>query len=585
MRNKASWARRFSLLAALVGLPVTLVPFASCNLVISGDYLACDTDDDCVNFKNFGCDAKTHQCVTLDSCSSNSECAEDEICKPISPRACAKVKQGACTQLYPDDDTYRVDGAILVGVTAPLTVDESTGTSIVNGARLAVDEFNAEGGVGGDRPLVLIVCDDRSEAADAYQNGLSLAAIGVQAIIGPAFSGQTLEIAGTAEAPGTVANNVLVISPSATSPRVSGIQDDSPRCIESCDGDSGCEDACPGLVWRTSPSDDIQGAALSDYFQEIESRIANRGGVTRARDTLKVWVLYKPDSYGELISEIVRNTLTFNGKGANEQQGSNIATALFVRQVYEDVDPDEAGIQPKPETIEAALDAHPDAIFLMGTNEVAEILTTIESGWTASGGAEEDRPYYIFGDGGLSLEVANAVRNADAQDRVRGTIPGPKASDIFNSFRGNYVSNIPGEGVDGPEVFGAAGAYDTIYMLAYSAIAAGSADLTAEQLATGFTRLNQIDDGEIIEAGTSDIGPAQSILNDGGSFNFEGASGQLNMDLTRGEAPSPIQIWCVPGAANELGKNSGRYYDPDLTSSSKMTGATEPPDGSFSCPF
>lgn len=583
MRKKASWTRRFSVLAALVGLPVALVPFASCNLVITGDYMACDADEDCVNFKNFGCDAETHQCVTLDSCTANNECAEDEICKPISPRACVKVKQDACTQLYPDDDTYRVEGAMLVGISAPLTVDVSTGTSIVNGARLAVDEFNQEGGVGGDRPLVLVICDDRSESADAYQNGITLANIGVQAIIGPAFSGQTLDMAGTAEAPGTVANNVLLISPSATSPRVTGIQDDSPRCLASCNGDADCEDACPGLVWRTSPSDEIQGAALSEYFGEIEGRIAARGAVEPPRSSIKVWVLYKPDSYGELISEIIKNTLEFNDKGANQQQAG--ADPPFVRKVYEDIDPDTAGIQPDPEVIQAALDAHPDAIFIMGTNEVAEILTTIEAEWITSGGSEEDRPFYIFGDGGLSLEVSDAVRAAGAQDRVRGSIPGPKVSNIYNSFSGSYVDEFPATpgSVDGPEVFGAAGAYDTIYMLAYSSIAAGEADLTAEQLAIGFTRLNQTDGGEDIAAGPSDIGPAQSILNDGGSFNFEGASGKLDMDLSRGEAPSPIQIWCVP--ASGLGTNSGRYYDPDITSENKLAGEIEPPAESFACPF
>jgi len=554
---------------------------SACNLIIDGSSTSCVDDADCVNFPNFGCNLDLGECETLDKCSSNEACAAAEVCRFPSPRVCVPIRQGDCQELFPDDDTYRDDNTMLIGLTAPLTIEASTGQSIANGAKLAVQEFNDQGGVEGTRKMVLILCDDHAEAQDAYENGLVVANIGAQALIGPAYSGQTIQTAGTSQEPGTVVNNVLLISPSATSTLVTGIEDESPRCIDDCNEDAACIAACPGLVWRSSPSDDFQGAGLAAYFEELEVAVKKRGGVP-SRPSITVHVLSKPDAYGQFLAEGIRTRLSFNGAAATTQQGGD--PPRFKVAEYEDVDPETDGVQPDPITINASLDAHPDAVFLIGTGEVAEIINTFENDWLSSGGLEEDRPFYILGDGGLSTDVTTAANGASAASRLRGSVPGPVESSIYDAFSGAYGDAFPSaefpEG--GPEIFGAAGAYDIVYMLAFSSMAARGKPLTAEELARGFSKLIE---GDPIVPGINGVGPAQSILSGGGTIDFEGASGALQFDLATGEAPSPIQIWCIdPNAgAGDSGINAGVYFDAGVIGGTEEPGALDPPQ--FACPF
>lgn len=573
--------RSFVLLSAL---PVALL-IASCNVIIDADPMSCSTDADCVNFQNFICNAEEGLCVTQDLCTSNDACAADEICRPVTPRRCEKIRQGNCLEIYPDDDTFRDDRAMLVGVSAPLTEsDIGTGVSIVNGAKLGAEQFNKDGGVEGVRPIVLVICDDRAEEPDAFDNGQTLAKLGVQSMIGPAFSGQAILTAGSVEKEGTVQSNVLMISSSATSNNITGIEDKSPRCVDECNGAASCVAACPGLVWRTAPTDTFQGAALSKYFtEELEDVVAARGEVDPPRATLKVWVLYKPDSYGDVLSEEIRTRLTFNGMPATTQQGES-----FFRTEYADLDPKTPGIQPDPTDVDEALSEAPDAVFIIGTSEVAEIISDFEAGWTAKGFPEADRPYYILGDGGLGEEVASLARSIAAApaparpliERIRGSVPGPAQSAIFDAFSGDYGSKFtPDPEIGhGPNVFGASGAFDAVFMLAYASIAARGAPLTAEQLATGLASL--VDTGAtVIEAGSAKIGQAASELGDGRAINFEGASGQLDLNIDTGEGPSPIQIWCVP-PTGDSGINTGAYFDVD-----EVLGPPEPLPAEYACPF
>lgn len=577
------WKKGSALL--LCALPVVAL-VASCDLIVHTDPKGCETDADCVNFPNTGCDAEQGLCVSLDTCSSNADCGEDSVCRPVQPRSCQPVKQGNCNEVYPNDDTFRNDRAILIGVSSPASVDISTGLSIVNGAKLGVDQFNKDGGIGGDQPMVLIICDDHADTEDAYDNGVTLSTIGAEIMIGPAYSGQTLETAGTPDKPGTVANNMVLFSSSATSPLVTGIADKSPRCQTACGDDADCVAACPGLVWRTSPSDEYQGAAIAKYVAEIESDIRTRNASdptmpVETRTDITAYVLYKPDAYGDLLSDIIRTKLVINGAPATTQQNSK-----FYRVDYEDTDTETDGIQPNFDVVDEAIAKQPDVVFLIGTDEVAEILTRIEMNWT---GAEEDRPYYILGDGGLSSAVANAARQVGALERVRGTVPGPplNVSDDYLAFAGAYNAAFPTGADDGPEIFGAAGAFDIVFLIAYSSIVANGAPLTAEQLARGFSSLADVEKGVVIHAGKPDIGKAKNALANGKTINYEGASGPLDFDLSTGEAPSAIQVWCVKPAADSLPVLSNHYWQAGDAPNDpgQMLGSAEPAPDAFVCPF
>jgi branched-chain amino acid transport system substrate-binding protein len=88
------------------------------------------------------------------------------------------------------------DDAIQIGFFGPLTGNTATaGQSLRNGARIAVDEINAEGGLLG-RPLALVEYDDRSSPEQAVKSVLRLVTRDrVTAIVGSLHSGNILAAA------------------------------------------------------------------------------------------------------------------------------------------------------------------------------------------------------------------------------------------------------------------------------------------------------------------------------------------------------------------------------------------------------
>ncbi|MCU0620711.1 MAG: ABC transporter substrate-binding protein [Gemmatimonadales bacterium] len=137
---------------------------------------------------------------------------------------------------------------------------EPIGEPMRRAARLAVDEINARGGIGG-RPLALVERDDHASPDSAVRIAAELYGSDVVAVVGHLFSGTTL-----AAAPiyNTGADPVVAISPSSSAPEVSG--------------------AGP-YTFRLCPSDLEHGVALARWMTE---RLDLRGGA----------VFYLNDAYG-----------------------------------------------------------------------------------------------------------------------------------------------------------------------------------------------------------------------------------------------------------------------------------------------
>ncbi len=93
--------------------------------------------------------------------------------------------------------------------------DASFGEASLRGARLAVEEVNARGGVLG-RPLELVVEDNRSVAGESATAAKKLIARDrVVALVGECSSARTLEAAPVAQAAG-----IPLVSPASTNPKV-----------------------------------------------------------------------------------------------------------------------------------------------------------------------------------------------------------------------------------------------------------------------------------------------------------------------------------------------------------------------------
>lgn len=309
------------------------------------------------------------------------------------------------------------------------------------------------------------------------------------------------------------------------------------------------------------------------YFPALEDIALAR--VEPPRTKVKVVILHKGDSYGRNLANFVQERLSVNGKLAI----NNLEDALKLD--YGDTS--QAGVEPDADIIQQAIDFRADVYILIGTNELGTatdpdaspgVMQQIEEGW--SDPTVDSEPYYLFADGGLIAEVENAAAITGARLRVRGTVPGTSSDEQTSPiglYSGRYEQMFPGD--DGaPTVFGGAGAYDTMYLLAYAVAAANGAPMTGEQFARGLSRMN---DGEGIEVGPPKFGTANNTLQNGGSINFIGASGPLDFDLVAGEADSDIQIWCIN--ASNKGEFSRLYYS---ASSESMEGKVDVPG---ECPF
>lgn len=119
---------------------------------------------------------------------------------------------------------------------------ESLTPPIFDGARLAVQHVNEQGGILGGQTLVMpsgdTTCADASAASNAADRMVNTE--NVTAIVGALCTGATIAAANNAAIPG----GVLMVSPASTAPAVSELDDND-------------------LVFRTVPSDAFQGEMLA----------------------------------------------------------------------------------------------------------------------------------------------------------------------------------------------------------------------------------------------------------------------------------------------------------------------------------
>ncbi len=135
---------------------------------------------------------------------------------------------------------------VLLGFTGPI---ESLVGPMAAGADLAIKEVSDSGALLGGRQVVSVrgdtTCIDSAAAVAAAERLVT--AERVDAIVGGDCSGVTIAMLQQVAKP----NGIVMISPSATSPALSTIEDD-------------------GLFFRTAPSDARQGEVVADILQEMD---------------------------------------------------------------------------------------------------------------------------------------------------------------------------------------------------------------------------------------------------------------------------------------------------------------------------
>ncbi len=234
---------------------------------------------------------------------------------------------------------------VILGFTGPI---ESLTPDMASGAELALSEASESGKLLGGKTIVSVrgdsTCIDAAAASSAAERLITADA--VAAIMGADCSGVTTAIANNVAIP----NGVVMISPSATSPALSTIDDN-------------------GYFFRTAPSDARQGQLLADILKD--------------RGITEVAITYTNNDYGKGLSESFGGAFKANGgtvsiTAAHEdgkadytaEVGALAASGAGHLVVFGYVDQGGKGI------IQAAVDADAFTGFVMADGMVGDSLLT-----------------------------------------------------------------------------------------------------------------------------------------------------------------------------------------------------------------
>jgi branched-chain amino acid transport system substrate-binding protein len=170
-------------------------------------------------------------------------------------------------------NAFAADKTISIGINLPLTgADAHDAELIKDGAMLALDEANAQGGVAGYKINVIVLDDGTATAgqydpAQAATNARKMVSdSSVVAAIGPQMSGS-----GKAMAPILSQGNLAIVTPSSTNPDIT-----DPKFAGQY------RPAGKAIYFRTVTTDAFQGPNMANYFV----------------DTLKVKSVYVLDDSG-----------------------------------------------------------------------------------------------------------------------------------------------------------------------------------------------------------------------------------------------------------------------------------------------
>lgn len=485
-------------------------------------------------------------------CNTSQDCADIKgpyyICRK---QTCVSLINDLCTTVHTtkknDADAYLDDNALIIGSILPTVGgDAEYGTLVEDAIKLAIDDFAKVNGIPAasgtsTRPLVLVGCNDgeNEDRTDEAAKHL-IDDLGVPAIIGYAFSGNTISVATDV----TIKDNVLLFSPAATSNDITNLNDND-------------------LVWRTSPRDDFQASALSLYYLDVEAKVKAQIGAT----PVKVAILHNDDPYGSGLADVLQSKIMINGKPATDPSNAS----NYQRLNYGST-PDLTKLN------NLAKNFAPNVIFLFGFNEGPDnVMPAVEGAWTAT-----DRAQWILSDGCQVSSLWNTTITTDElRGRVTGSVPGANVKyQPYNAFRlawngSPYATDSMGN-PRSPDTLGPAGAYDITYMFAYSAVAVGQNPLTGPNLVQyGLRKMLPGSNVPKVTIGPQAITSTFPKLTAGTPIDIEGTSGPLDFDA-HGEALSDIQIWCVPpGTAPAVASPSiysGRYYD---SAAAQMSGTID----------
>jgi branched-chain amino acid transport system substrate-binding protein len=456
----------------------------------------------CCSLLVSGCSFTTASGLT--ECESSSDCDSAQVCKA---GFCLPQPLGCGDEFGPTDNP----NAIPIGAALPLTTadgkDESEEQAL-NSIKLAIDEVNQREGING-RFFALYICDTASDPARAREQAEWLVKEKGVPVVFTSGSAQTITASSV-----TIAAGALLMTHTSTSPDIATLQDKA-------------QGSSAGLVWRTAPSDTLQGRIIGDLLQET---IPVTGGTPFA-GTDNVVIAYVDDPYGQgLFGVTLRRLVEPEVNSAQYKRNGDVTPA-----------------------VSAITGNQPDITVMVGFSEDnAKIISTLASQgrtglkWFFTDAGKD--PGLFTSLGAYASQVNGSYGTAPAQAR-----PG---DDVYRQFANRFRASY---GKDPGQFSFTAHAYDAMYMVALGTAYAAGADpakpqpITGARIAEGLTHMTPGPGvpAQTFALGFNDFISARAIVRAGGTIDVKGASGELDFDNETGEAPSEYELWRVVGGAFE----------------------------------
>jgi branched-chain amino acid transport system substrate-binding protein len=343
---------------------------------------------------------------------------------------------------------------------------------------LAVREINRGGGltIGGVDYTIDLVRELQGDTAATGVAALErMIDEGIVAAEGPRWSSITLGEAddhSDGVALTAAANNVMIVSGTASSAAITGLDDDA-------------------LMWRTMPSDAFQGVAGANHaFEALGARRAA--------------ILLRDDIWGRGLAETFRTQF--------ESLGGQVLTSVAY-DTDEDLDS-----YAFPE-LDMVFADQPDVIYVLAFTELSQISNRVVQGqYLDAYGASP--PHFFSGDGAFNSELSINAAPA-VLDLLVGTVPAPAPDDpILVRFLDAYEE----EGF-GDRRLAWPYTYDAIYLMALAIQSAQSLDA---QVFKGHMQQVSRDEGGDTQVQAGNWADAKAALLAGEGIDFVGASGPID---------------------------------------------------------
>ncbi len=369
----------------------------------------------------------------------------------------------------------------LMSLTGPLG---PYGPPIVNGAKLAVDQINAAGGILG-HPLKLIVMDTATNpdvGRDAARKLVELDQ--VPAIIGALSSGVTLAASSV-----TIPAGVVLMSPASTSPGLTALNDND-------------------YVFRTVVSDAMQGGVLA--------RLALLLGYK------KVSVIYVNNAYGKGLDVAFKKSFeAFPDR------------SVIAEVAYEENKPSYRG------EVAKVMEGNPDAILFISypVDGNKQIVEAVEAGYKGN---------FLFSDGmkGEGVAPGPACQAAGKPGPIEGafgTAAGAPKVAVAAQFNKDFAAKFGPTSV--PYNTQAYDAVAVIALAAARAIAHGQ-PVTGATIRDNLRAIAN-PPGEVVTY--NEFAKAFQLIKAGKAINYEGVSGPVDFDKAGDMAQGVIEVWKIQG--------------------------------------